>query len=77
MTKITISALLVDGSSMPYINEMNSCKEIVQFICGDDLSPPAQQVRISIATESGKLVEISIPNGHNTSARVTIDGIVV
>lgn len=77
MANITISAPLVDGSLMPYISENDSCKETVVFVCGDDLRPPPRSVKITVKTDSGKLIEISIPNDANSSARVTIDGTAV
>jgi hypothetical protein len=77
MANITIAAPLVDGSLMPYISENDSCKETVLFICGDDLRPDPRNVKISVKTESGKLLEISIPNDTNAFARVAIDGVTI
>ncbi|WP_086010479.1 hypothetical protein [Uliginosibacterium gangwonense] len=74
MANITLSAPLVDGSLMPYIGENHSCEEIVSFVCSDDCGPPPQSVLITVKTESGKLVEISIPNETDAIARVTVDG---
>lgn len=74
MANITISAPLVDGSLMPYIGENDSCEEIVLFVCSDDCRPQPQSVLITVKAESGKLVEIFIPNEKDAIARVTVDG---
>ncbi|NOT17633.1 MAG: hypothetical protein HOP20_06150 [Sulfuriferula sp.] len=74
MANITISAPLVDGSLMPYISENDSCEDTVLFVCGDDLRPRPRSVKITVKTESGKVMEISIPNDANSIAKVTIDG---
>ena len=74
MANITISVPLVAGSLMPYITENDSYKETVLLVCGDDLRPPPRSVKITVKTESGKLMAISIPNDANSIARVTIDG---
>lgn len=77
MANLKIEAPLVDGSLMPYIAEENSCKEAVTYICGDDLRPPAQSVKITVTTEAGRVVLITIPNDSGSSVRVTLDGIVI
>lgn len=77
MANIIITAPLVDGSLKPYISENDSCKETVLFICGDDLRPPPRNVKILVKTESGKLIEILIPNDSNSLASVAIDGTVI
>lgn len=77
MANIIITAPLVDGSLMPYISENDSCKETVLFICGDDLRPPPRNVNILVKTESGRLIEVSIPNDSNSLASVAIDGIAI
>lgn len=73
MANMIVEAHLADGSLMPYISELNSCRDAVLLVCGDDLRPPPNRVKIVITTSRGKRVEISIPNGDG-QACVTIDG---
>jgi hypothetical protein len=73
MANLIIEAPLVDGSLMPYISELDSCRDAVSLVCGDDLRPPPNRVKIVVITSRGKRVEILIPNGDG-QARVTIDG---
>ena len=77
MANITISAPLVDGSLMPYVTEDDSCREAVLFVCGDDLRPPPRCVKIEVKTESGKLIEIYIPNEVNSMVSVKVDDDVI
>jgi hypothetical protein len=72
MANLIIEVPLVDGSLMPLISELDSCREAVLLVCGDDLRPPPNRVKIMVTTSRGTRVEISIPNGDG-QARVTID----
>ena len=77
MANLRIEAPLVDGSLMPYIGEGASCKDAVTYMCGDDLRPPAQCVKITVVTQAGKVLLLTIPNDSNSSVRVTLDGAVI
>ena len=77
MSNITVSAPLVNGDLWDPFDDGVSCEEIVELICGDDLRPPPASVVIKIATESGKMVELWIPNSGSGKASVRIDGIAV
>jgi len=74
MSNISISAPLVDGSLMPYINKGDSCLQAVELLTGDDLRPPASRVVIEIVTDSGKTVQVIIPNSNAGNAIVTVNG---
>jgi hypothetical protein len=74
MSNISIEASLVDGSAMTYIARGDSCAEAAEIITGDDLRPPARHVVIEVATESGRIVQVVIPNDVRSAAIVRIDG---
>jgi len=74
MVNLRIEAPLVDGSLLPYIDEGDSCARTVEIICGDDLRPPPQSLKIHVHTSEGKKIVVTIPNDKNDQARVTVDG---
>lgn len=74
MSNISITAPLVDGSLMPYVDISESCRSACQLITGDDLRPPAQRVVITVTTDAGRVVELTIPNSETGVVRVTLDG---
>lgn len=61
---IKVTAPLVDGDLWGPLGERASGEDIVELICGDDLRPPPTSVVITVTTESGKRVEVRIPNRH-------------
>ncbi|QXH68625.1 hypothetical protein [Pseudomonas asgharzadehiana] len=71
---IKVTAPLVNGNLWDPLGERASGAEIVELICGDDLRPPPTSVVITITTESGKRVEVRIPNSDTGNASVRIDG---
>ncbi|MGG2023893.1 hypothetical protein AB1J88_28080 [Pseudomonas sp. S8] len=74
MPMITLAAPLVNGDLWDPLEEEASCEDVVGLICGDDLSPPPKNVVIKVTTESGKVVELRIPNSSSGKASVRIDG---
>lgn len=70
---IKISAPLVNGDLWDPL-ENASGEDVVELICGDDLRPPPTSVVITVTTESGKRVEVWIPNSDSSKASVRIDG---
>ena len=74
MSNVTIEARLKGGQLAPFIDEGESCANVVELITGDDCRPPAISVCISIKTSSGKKIDICFPNEHNALAKVKIDG---
>lgn len=74
MSNITVSAPLVNGDLWAPFDEGVSCETIVELICGDDLRPPPNSVVIKVTTESGKVVELWIPNSDSGKVSVRIDG---
>jgi hypothetical protein len=74
MSNISIGASLVDGSAMTYVAQGSSCAEAAEIITGDDLRPPARNVVIEVTTESGRVVQVVIPNDVRSTAIVRIDG---
>ncbi|WP_282748675.1 hypothetical protein [Hafnia paralvei] len=73
MGNFSIHAGLVNGDLMPIVNENLSSDEIVTGFTGDDTGAPPNSVTIKIKTDSGKQVEVVIPNS-SASAYVTVDG---
>jgi hypothetical protein len=74
MTIIMLAAPLVDGGLWDPLDEDATCGDVVELICGDDLRPPPTSVVIKVTTESGKLVELWIPNSDSGKVSVRIDG---
>ncbi|WP_369427078.1 hypothetical protein [Providencia sp. PROV236] len=73
MGNLTIHAGLVNGDLMPIINDDKSSSEIVEAFTGDDTGAPPRSVTITVMTDSGKKIEIYIPNS-SASASVKLDG---
>ena len=73
MPIITLAAPLVNGDLWDPLDAGASCEDVVALICGDDLRPPPTSLVIKITTETGKLVELRIPNSGG-KASVRIDG---
>lgn len=71
---IKISAPLVNGDLRDPLDENASGEDAVLLICGDDTGPPVTSVVVRVTTESGKVVEVRIPNSDSRSASVRIDG---
>lgn len=71
---IKISAPLVNGDLWDPIGDNASGEEAVLLVCGDDMRPPPTSVVVKVTTESGKVVEIWIPNSDSGNAHVRIDG---
>jgi len=71
---IKVAAPLVNGDLWDPFGESASREDIVELICGDDLRPPPTTVVITVTTESGKRVEVRIPNSDTGTASVRIDG---
>ncbi len=73
MSNIEVYAPLVDGSLMPYHEKGEGCNLFIETFLGDDLRPPARSLVFKLETESGKNIEVIIPN-DSTSAVVLING---
>ena len=71
---IKVTAPLVNGDLWDPLDENASGQDVVELICGDDLRPPPTSVVITVTTDSGKRVEVWIPNSSNGKAGVRIDG---
>ncbi|WP_431036925.1 hypothetical protein [Pseudomonas yamanorum] len=71
---IKVTAPLVNGDLWDPLDESASGEDVVALICGDDLRPPPTSVVITVTTESGKRVEVWIPNTDSSTASVRIDG---
>lgn len=74
MPKIKIFASIVNGDMWDPLDEEATCEDAVELICGDDMRPPPTSVVIKVTTESGKVVELWIPNSSSGKASVRIDG---
>ncbi|MBV4480074.1 hypothetical protein [Pseudomonas khavaziana] len=71
---IKVTAPLVNGDLWDPLDENASGENAVELICGDDLRPPPTSVVITVTTESGKRVEVWIPNSGSSTASVRVDG---
>lgn len=71
---IKVTAPLVNGDLWDPLGERASGEDAVELICGDDMRPPPTSVVITVITESGKRVEVRIPNSGSGKASVRIDG---
>ena len=69
-----VTAPLINGDLWDPLDESASGEDVVELICGDDLRPPPTSVVIRVTTESGKRVEVWIPNSGSGKASVRIDG---
>ncbi|AIN60190.1 hypothetical protein N7592_09860 [Pseudomonas juntendi] len=74
MSKISVAAPLVNGDLWDPLGQDASCEDVVTLICGDDLRPPPNSVVIKLTTDSGKQVEVWIPNSDSGTASVRVDG---
>lgn len=77
MGNFSIHAGLADGSLMPVISEELTSDQIVAMFTGDDTGAPARSVTMVVLTESGKKVEIFIPNSSGADASVRIDNRII
>ncbi|NWC24030.1 hypothetical protein HX787_30545 [Pseudomonas tolaasii] len=71
---IKVTAPLVNGDLWDPLAENATGEGVVALICGDDLRPPPTSVVVTVTTESGKLIEVRIPNSGSGNASVRIDG---
>lgn len=76
MSNIEIYANMVDGSLHPSHRKGDSCRNLVIKTIGDDTGPPARNLIIKIDTESGKTVEVIVPN-NQSEAIVRLDGEII
>ena len=74
MSNITVTAPLVNGDLWDPYDGGVPCDGLVELFCGDDLRPPPTRVVIKVTTDSGKMVEVWIPNSGSGKASVRIDG---
>lgn len=74
MSNIKVTAPLVNGDLWDPYDDGVPCDELVRMFCGDDLRPPPTSVAIKITTDSGKVIELWIPNTEGGKASVRIDG---
>ena len=74
MSNITVTAPLVNGDLWDPYDDGVPCDDLVEMFCGDDLRPPPTSVVIKVTTDSGKVVEVWIPNSVSGQASVQIDG---
>ncbi|WP_143492857.1 MULTISPECIES: hypothetical protein [unclassified Pseudomonas] len=74
MSNIDVYLPAVDGSAYWPVAKGDSCKEAVHVLFTDDFAAPPHRLVIKIATEKGRLVEVSIPYDDTGKATVRIDG---
>lgn len=73
MAGIEITASLVDGSALDFLETGQKAEDLVKLIAGDDCNPPVKWLSIKITTEKGAVVEIEVPN-RPSSVSVSVDG---
>lgn len=74
MSNLDIYLPAVDGSAYWPVAEGDTCKDAIQSVFSDDWAAPPTRLVIKVKTDSGKVVEVSIPYDHNGKASVQIDG---
>ncbi|CAI8759597.1 Alpha-amylase [Pseudomonas sp. IT-P171] len=74
MSNIEVYLPAVDGSAYWPIAKGDSCKEAVHVLFTDDFAAPPHRLVIKVTTETGKVVEVSIPYNDTGKAIVRIDG---
>lgn len=74
MSNIDVYLPAVDGSAYWPVAKGDSCKEAVHVLFTDDFAAPPHRLVIKVTTETGKVVEVSIPYDDNGKAAVRIDG---
>lgn len=73
MSNIKVSLPSVDGSLYEYLDEGDSCKEVIHNLYTDDFSAPPVHMAIHVSTHSGKAVKVVIPYDNYGMAKVFID----
>jgi len=63
-----------EGSDWTLHEKGKSCSSLIETLCGNDIRPPARNMKIKVFTESMKMVEIIIPNESKDKAIVKVDG---
>jgi len=74
MSNIDVYLPAVDGSAYWPVVKGDSCKEAVHVLFTDDFAAPPRRLVIKVTTETGKVVEVSIPYDDTGKATVRIDG---
>lgn len=74
MSNIDVYLPAVDGSAYWPVSKGSSCKEAVHVLFTDDYAAPPYRLVIKVTTESGKVVEVSIPYDDAGIASVRVDG---
>ena len=74
MSNIEIAAPLFDGSLIEYHHKGESCRKAVRSLVGDDFSAQPRCLNLLIHTQSGKLVDLTIPFDGRAVAKVFVDG---
>lgn len=72
MSNLKVSIPCVDNSLDEFLNEDDSCKEVIHNLYTDDFAAPPVRMVIQVATTSGKTVKLVIPYDINGTASVFI-----
>ncbi|QII37879.1 hypothetical protein G3M83_09295 [Rouxiella badensis] len=76
MGNFSIHAGLINGGLMPIMENEKSSGEVVTAFTGDDTGVPVTSLTVTVHTDSGKIVEIVVPNSSAT-AIVKVDGNII
>lgn len=67
---------LINGDLMPIIDSDKTSSDVVIGFTGDDTGAPPTSLTVTVMTESGKKVEIVVPNS-TARAIVKMDGKII
>ena len=59
MENLIVKLPLVDGGELPL--NFNNGKELIDRMCGDDISPPPRSLVFEVQTKDNKTIIINIP----------------
>ncbi|MBV6753013.1 hypothetical protein KV580_22070 [Pseudomonas chlororaphis] len=74
MSNLDVYLPAVDGSAYWPVSKGDSGKEAIEAIFSDDWAAPPTRLVVKVTTDTGKVVEVSIPYDDTGNTTVRIDG---
>ncbi|MEP7217799.1 MAG: hypothetical protein ABI876_02725 [Bacteroidota bacterium] len=71
MMNFSLSATLADGHTVEH--GFQDCHDLIQWLAGYGIVPDISCAEITVKTEDGRTVRITIPNDNSTEVRARID----
>ncbi|MDB5034744.1 MAG: hypothetical protein JWQ98_1985 [Chlorobi bacterium] len=71
MTNFSLSATLADGQKVEH--SFHDCHDLIQWLAGYGIVPDISSAEITVRTDDGKTVHITIPNDDSMEVRARID----